>query len=344
MTRPLRVDVAGGWYHVTSRGIKRRAIFANDAEHLHFLELLPEMSERFRVRVHAHVELTNHYHLIVQTPEANLSRAIQWLNLSHVAWVNRRRNRVGPLLQGRFRSIPVQNSAWAYDLSLYVHLNPVMRKAHGLDKGGKKAEAAGWTVPDPTTVSQRLASLRKYRWSSYRAYAGYASTPEWLSTQELLRRACRRKDERVGRYRGDIQARLTKGVEPELHERLADGFALGTEAFRESIRAAGKGDREIAGTGRLRPRKSYADIVAIIETLRGEECGVFMSLRGDWGKPLLLWAARRYGGLTLKQVGECVGGMDYTAVAMAIKRFEQKAETDRSLRDLMKEARMNCEK
>ena len=344
MTRPLRVDVADRWYHVTSRGIERQAIFANEAEHLHFLELLPEMSDRFRVPVHAHVELTNHYHLIVQTPDANLSRAIQWLNMSHVAWVNKRRNRVGPLLQGRFKSIPVQNSAWAYELSLYVHLNPVMRKAHGLDKRGKKGASAGWTAPDQEAVRKRLSKLRKYRWSSYQAYAGYAPVPEWLRTSEMLRRACRRKSERVERYRSDIQARLTKGLEPDLKERLADGFALGTEAFRESIRLAGKDGREVAGTSKLSPRKSSADIVRIIEGLRGEDYDVFMSRRGDWAKPLLLWTLRRYGGMTLKEAGERAGGMDYTAVAMAVKRFEQKAECDRHLHCLMQKVKAKCAK
>jgi len=98
MARPLRVDIADGWYHVTSRGIERRAVFENDAEHEHFFESLGEMVEHFRVVLHGHVELDNHYHLILQTPDANLSAAIQGLNLSHVSWVNCRRNRVGPLL------------------------------------------------------------------------------------------------------------------------------------------------------------------------------------------------------------------------------------------------------
>ncbi len=138
--------MADGWYHVTARGIDRGVIFGSAVEHEHFLELLGELVDRFRVVLHAHVELDNHYHLIVQTPDANLSKAIQWLNVSYVAWFNRRRDRAGPLMQGRFKSIPVEGSAWAYELSLYVHLNPVMRKAHGLSKQEKKAESLGLTV------------------------------------------------------------------------------------------------------------------------------------------------------------------------------------------------------
>ena len=344
MARPLRVDMENGWYHVTSRGIDRGSIFDNASEHRHFLDLLGEMVNRFRVIVHAHVELDNHYHLIVQTPEANLSRAIQWLNVSYAVWVNRRRDRVGPLMQGRFKSIPVENSAWAYELSLYVHLNPVMRKVHGLGKREKSAESMGISIPDPETVTKRLAALRQYPWSSYRAYAGYADSPAWLRRRDILQRATRDKTRREERYRADIQQRLTKGVDPLLRERLADGFALGTEAFRERIRQTGQGGREIAGSDRLRPRASFEDLVAIIEHLRKEDFNGFMARRGDWAKPLLLWALRRYSGMTLKAVGEAVGGMDYTAVAMAIKRFEKRAEKQLDLKKMVQAVINECEK
>ncbi len=338
------MDVADGWYHVTSRGVECRAIFQDNREHEHFQELLGEMVDRFRVLLHAHVELDNHYHLIVQTPDANLSSAMQWLNVSYVLWVNKRRERVGPLMQGRFKSIPVQDSVWAYGLSLYVHLNPVMRIAHGLGKREKQAESPGWKAPDAQTVTKRLTELRQYRWSSYRAYAGYEDPPEWLHTQELLRRAAKRKAERVERYRADVQQSLSKGVDPLLRERVADGLALGTEAFQERIRLTGKGGGEIIGSSKLRPRISIKSVVALIEGLRDEDFATFMSLRGDWAKPLLLWTLRRYSGMTLKEIGEAVGGMDYTAVAMAIKRFETRAVAAPELRALMDQVRSKCEK
>jgi putative transposase len=96
MARPLRMDVEGGWYHVTSRGIERRTIFRNDRDREHFLERLEAMVGRFGIVLHAYVMMDNHYHVIVECPEANLSRSIQWLNVSYVAWFNRRHDRVGP--------------------------------------------------------------------------------------------------------------------------------------------------------------------------------------------------------------------------------------------------------
>ena len=88
MSRPLRIDVEGGWYHVMSRGIERRPIFLGATYYRHFLELLEEMSSRFSVEVHAYCLMRNHYHIIIRTPGANTSRAIQWLNVSYSAWFN----------------------------------------------------------------------------------------------------------------------------------------------------------------------------------------------------------------------------------------------------------------
>src|SRR5262245_7521982 len=104
MARPLRIERPGGRYHVTARGNERRAIYRDDRDRLRFLELLGEARERYGVRVHAYVLMDNHFHLLVETPEANLSRAMQWLNVSYSVWFNRRRDRSGHLFQGRFHS------------------------------------------------------------------------------------------------------------------------------------------------------------------------------------------------------------------------------------------------
>ena len=125
MARPLRLNIADGWYHVFHRGTERCRIFADDRDRAHFLELLAEMHARYRIRIHGYVLMDSHYHDLLQTPDANLSEAMQWLHTSYAAWFNTRHQRVGPLWQGRFGAVPVENSAWAYELSLYIHLNPV---------------------------------------------------------------------------------------------------------------------------------------------------------------------------------------------------------------------------
>ncbi len=342
MARPLRMDIADGWYHVTARGIERRMIFTEVREHQHFEELLAEMVERFRVVVHAQVQMDNHYHLIVQTPEANLSRAIQWLNVSYVAWFNKRHTRVGPLLQGRFKAMVVEGAGWAYELSLYVHLNPVMRRSLGLDKRGKRAEAQGVRVPSREEVTSRLKQLRAYRWSSYRSYAGYGKAPPWLTTEAIASRATAVAKQRQPRYRADVHERLTKGVDPDRSEQLREAFALGTEAFRERIRRLARPGREVAQPAGLRPRVAWSRLVRVVEEATGERLQPLTLRRGSVARPLLLWAARRCAGMTLREAGEAAGGMDYTAVAMAVKRLEQHAARARPLREMMEAVKSQC--
>src|SRR5713226_9346510 len=104
MARPLRIERPGGRYHVTARGNERRAIYRNDRDRFHFMEVLAELPERYGVRVHAYALMDNHFHLLLETPEANLSRAMQWFNVSYCVWFNRRHQRAGHLFQGRFKA------------------------------------------------------------------------------------------------------------------------------------------------------------------------------------------------------------------------------------------------
>ena len=111
MARALRIEIPGGRHHVTARGNERKDIFRDDTDRFHFLELLGELAERCGTRVHAYVLMNNHYPLLVETPQANLSRAMQWLNGSYCVWFNERHRRAGHLLQGRFGSFLVEDDA-----------------------------------------------------------------------------------------------------------------------------------------------------------------------------------------------------------------------------------------
>ena len=161
MARPLRIEHPGGWYHLTARGNERKEIFRDDSDRAHFLHLLEEMTKRFAVRLHGYVLMDNHYHLIVELGESHLSRSVQWLNVSYAAWFNRRRDRIGHLFQGRFRSIVFDPVASALEVSRYVHLNPVRIGRLGLGKEERSASRAGVArPPDPKLVKERMEWLR----------------------------------------------------------------------------------------------------------------------------------------------------------------------------------------
>jgi REP element-mobilizing transposase RayT len=334
MTRPLRIVVVDGWYHVFGRGTERRAIFSDERDREHWLELLAELNERYRLVIHSYALMDNHHHAILQTPEANLSRGLQWLHGSYSAWYNARHDRVGPLFQGRFQAVPVENSAWAYALSLYIHLNPLRVAGLGLDKRGRVLEGKGWRPPTAPQVTARLQQLRQERWSSYRAYAGYARPPAWLETATLLARAHREPRRRQAAYRLAARDLLRHGGEASRLERLRDGVAIGSAAFAERVRqlAAGQDWRGIAGQRAWRQRLTLGQVRQAVEELKGEPWTQFATRYGDWGCALFLWGAQRLCGVTLRELGRAAGGIAPSSVCKAIQRLNRRAAQHAALR------------
>lgn len=331
MSRPLRIDIEGGWYHVTSRGHNREAIYRDTKDRAHFLDLLEQLSERHRIEIHAYVLMTNHYHLLVRSPEANLSRALQWLNVSYSIWWNRRHRRCGSVFQGRFKAALVEGGAWLLSLSQYIHYNPVAVKGLGLSKQGKALEGRGWATPTAEMVAMRLKGLREYRWSSYPAYAGYAKPPAWLNTKEVLARV---KGGRRG-YRKLTEGRLRGGAKESVVEGARWGIVLGSEAFAERIRAGLGIGRESAGRKNLRRRLEWSDYVKCMEGVKGERWDEFCGRYGDSGRDVVLWAARTKGGYGLKELAGYVDGVDYSAVYQAVRRLPLRMKRDKRLRTLV---------
>jgi putative transposase len=338
MARPLRINVAGGWYHITARGHNRERIYFDRADYTHFLELLGEMSERFGVRVHAYALMPNHYHLLISTPEGNASRAMQWVNVSYGVWHNLRHGRTGSVFQGRFGSVLVEGSAWGLEVSAYIHMNPVVMSSKGFGKKERAAERLGWKKPDKEQVKKRLDDIRNFEWSSYRTYGGYGAKPDWLETGTLLRRV---KDGEAG-YRSFVEDRIRQGTEEDVISKVKWGLVLGGERFAKKVRARVKIDRESLGQKELRKRKSFEDVVKAMERLKGEDWKDFRDRHGDCGRDLVLSCARRCTGLTLRELGVKVGGLDYTGVSLAILRVDQRAKRDDSLRRVMKQLNANC--
>jgi REP element-mobilizing transposase RayT len=328
MARPIRVDVEDGVYHVISRGIDRQNIFREDADRIHFLDRLAEAQRRFRLSVYGYVLMNNHFHLIVATPDANLSRAMQWLKVSYSMWFNAKYRRVGPLFQGRFKGVLVDcDENWLLELSLYVHMNPVRVQALGLNKKDQALEAKGWVVPSPKVVKERLSVLRTYRWSSYPYYAGYKrKSPPWLDVGAISKMTGS-----PAAYRRLVESRVSNGVPEEFLSLLKNSVALGGERFLNQVRDLCTLDRESAGKMALRCRCGWGDIVAAIEQVKGVPWDGFAGVRGDWGRAASYYLARKYAGMTLAEIGNAAGGVDYAAVSAMEKRFEKKLMVDKQL-------------
>jgi len=163
MARAVRIPVRGGWYHVTTRGTERKCIFGDEAAYVHFLTLLEELVARFGVGLHAYALMPNHVHLVVSTPEGNLSAAMQWLSTSYAMWFNRRAQRVGPLFQGRYKGILFEGRKEAWPITRYLHLNPVRVAGLELGKGQRKAEGLGLRGVAPELLARRRQALKDFR-------------------------------------------------------------------------------------------------------------------------------------------------------------------------------------
>ena len=333
MARHLRVHVADGWYHVTARGLERRSVFVDERDHEHFLELLPELVSRYGVKIHAYVLLSNHYHLLVQTPHANLSRAMQWLNVSYGVWFNRRRKRVGPVFQGRYKAVPIDGEgSWALQASVYLHLNPLRVKGLGLGKRERKAERLGiLPPPSPEMVRARLDTLRKHQWSSYLDYAGYRlKPPAWLTCGVLWKRVKYRDKSPQESYRHDIEEPLKAGMEEfrTFAERMQNLVALGSDAFLNRLRGVVRGNRNEQKALRIWKQVLPFDrVVAVVAQEKGEAWEQFRDRYGDWGRDVALWLGRRHCGLTLQELGKAAGGMAYPAVGRAVRGVERRRKT-----------------
>jgi putative transposase len=334
MARPLRIEAAGCWYHVTTRGNERRAIFRQDADRRKFLELLAEAAERFELVIHAYVLMDNHYHLLLQTRQPNLSRAMQWLGISYTVWFNQRHRRSGHLFQGRYHAVALEQTA-AAAVSRYLHLNPVRMQSLGLSKAAQQRSRLGMGEPaSRSLVAERIGRLRQYRWSSYRAYAGLERGPKWLTTAAVGQSlgADLQSRQWPARYREFVESAVRAGRMESPWERIQGQMLLGSAEFVARMRRLARGDvREQPALRKLRPSVTLNDVVATVAAMRAEPWEKWRDRHGDWGREAVLWFGRKRCGLKLQELGAAVGGLDYRSVSSALRQFARRLETDKNL-------------
>lgn len=213
MARPLRLEFAGALYHVTSRGDRREDIYVDDGDREAWLEILGTVCKRFNWVVHAYCQMTNHYHLLVETVEGNLSRGMRQLNGHYTQKFNRRHGLVGHLFQGRYKAILVQKEAYLLELARYVVLNPVR---------------AGM-----------VSHPEKWAWSSYTRVIGITGAPEWLDVDWLLGQFGRNRNGAVMAYRHFVLEGIGQSspLSQTRHQLL-----LGDDAFIEKHRQENRGE------------------------------------------------------------------------------------------------------
>lgn len=207
MARALRIEYPDAVYHVTSRGNARNRIFADDQDRDNFLAVLGVVVKRYNWLCHAYCLMDNHYHLMIETPDANLSRGMRQLNGVYTQKYNWRHSKTGHIFQGRYKSILVEKENYLLELCRYVALNPVRAKM----------------VEKP----------EEWKWSSYGATAGIKSVPDYLMVDWILGFFSSKKGEAHKRYRQYVREGIHQGSP---WEELQAQVLLGKEGFIDKFK------------------------------------------------------------------------------------------------------------
>lgn len=304
MARQLRIQYPGAAYHITSRGNERKDIFKSRRDREKFVDYLQTATKRYGAVVYCYCLMDNHYHLLLATPEGNLSQIMQHVNGSYTTYYNIKRKRAGHLFQGRYHSILIDADAYALELSRYIHLNPV--------------RAGIVTRPED------------YSWSSYGQYIAGRAKPEWLQTSFILAYLSPQEAEARIRYQIFVEDKLGCSY-PSPFQKAVAGAILGCNDFVDKVRQkhldSSKVDRNLPTLRTLTKHRSIGLIIGKVdEHIKDKKLARQTSIH----------LCHRYSGEKLRIIGEFFSLSD-SGVTQASRRLAQKAEEDKILGQWLRE-------
>jgi REP element-mobilizing transposase RayT len=308
MARPLRIEYPDAWYHIMNRGRRGEQIFSAKSDYFGFIELLVDTSEMWNLRIAAYCLMPNHYHLLVQTPDANISRCMRHIDGVYTQRFNRRHECDGQLFRGRFKSILIEADNYLLQLVRYIHRNPIK---------------AGLTN-----------RIENYVWSSHRGYLSKAEKWNWLYKDFILSMLSTEKSERIRRYRKFISTDNEKI--DKVFEKKKWPSILGSEKFLNLIKEKffiQKADDEVPQSKELAPN---ADMIKniVCKHYQIPLDNLLQSRRGFFNEPrnVAIYITRRLRGDSLKRIGDHYRINKYSSVSSVIERMRAQINQDRGLR------------
>ena len=324
MARALRVQFEGAIYHITSRGNERRPIFRTDEDRLRFIEILSENIESYHLRLYAYMLMPNHYHLLLETPRANLCAFMQQFNGAYTTWFNARHKRSGHLYGGRYKAKLVEGDKYLLTLTRYVHLNPVKIKS-----------------VRNRPLEERRKLLREFLWSSYRSYAGLSrkrdSMVDHEPLAELVGQGNRRKEVA---YRQYVEAGLTRQDEA-LHGALTQSSkAIGTGPFCRWVdvqyqHLIGKQGQPLdAAMRRVEIPVSPGEVKkAVCEAFGIEDSELRRRRSTSDARLMAMKLLKEEAGLSQREVAVTLGLRDGSTVSRKLKELSGRMKKEQSLND-----------
>jgi REP element-mobilizing transposase RayT len=306
MARQLRIEYEGAFYHITSRGNQREKIFWDDKDREEFKKILKRTKERYGYLLHAYVLMDNHYHLLIETPHANIKQAMQNINTSYTVYVNRRHERFGHLLQGRYKAFIVDKENYLLELGRYIHLNPVRAKI----------------VKRP----------EDYKWSSYREYLQGGWKQTMTDTDDTLYSFSTKRAIAVKKYQEFMSEEISE-VSPL---KGSVGSVLGDETFREKVIRHLKGipdKTEIPEVKEMETKYLIKDVIKAVSKYYGvrEEELLKRKKATERQRKIAIYLCKTLSGKKNIEVGRTFG-ITLQAVTNAVRDIERMGEEDKKIK------------
>lgn len=321
MARPLRIEYEGAWYHVMNRGRHGENVFSDPKDFEDFLKVLKESSEMFDLRVAAYCLMSNHYHLLIQTPLGNLSRIMRHVNGVYTQRYNRSRNIDGQLFRGRYKSVLVEEDSHLLELLRYIHRNPVRA---GMCK-----------------------SVGEYPQSSHQGYISSAKKWNWLYKDFLLGMLAEKKDRAKKKYLEFVQEGDSSKI-TDFYSNKNLTTVFGTQAFLDWVKGKFyrlKSHAEIPESRQLVP--SIAEIKEKVCLSYGVELQTLeKTKRGQVNEPrnIAVYLARKRCGFALEIIGREFGLEKYSSVSSIVTRTETQLQKNKHMQNRIKEIKKMLEK
>lgn len=303
MGRQLRIEYPGALYHITSRGNEKKDIYKENSDKEKFLEILHAYHKRYDILVHSYVLMDNHYHMILETPRANLLKVMHGINSGYTGYFNRKYSRSGHLFQGRYKAILVDKENYLLELSRYVHLNPV--RANMVEK------------PED------------YKWSSYMGFIGNKEQ-EYVEYAWILSNYGKNKKKSKRGYEKYVEEAIGEKISNPLSSVFGQ-IVLGGEEFvkkiKQKISKREIGD-DIVERRRLRNDVSMEEIQEEVSEVIREEIQK---------RNVSVYFAKKLGNHTNREISEKFGGFHYSNVVKIFNKIEKLMQTDKALGNKIRE-------
>lgn len=306
MSRPIRIEYEGAFYHVMSRGNERKPIFRDNADRKKFLAIINEAHQVYRFAIHAYVLMTNHYHMLIETPMSNLSQTMRQINGVYTRYFNKKYERTGHLFQARYKSLIVEKDQYLIALTRYIHQNPLAAR-----------------------LCHRVSD---YQWSSYPSYIGLTPAPRWLLRGDTLSYFGETPDKQIPAYCLFVEEKQEENPWPKAAANLILGSAQFVEAMKKIMREMTP-NTEHSQRKKLERMASMEDVLFKISEAYKIKTDDLLGGRYKRLEPrsVAMHLLRAATGLNLQTIAKHFH-VGYSAIALGIYRLKNKMKEDRALR------------